>query len=88
MSGVGHGLKPFFWEMIFSRGAALIPFFVDTYIYIYIYTYIYTHIHTKIHTQENKNTSPIKKGGGGQKIKDCLNKNDSILGAAGQSSDG
>jgi hypothetical protein len=49
MSGVGHGLKPFFWEMIFSRGAALIPFFVDTYIYIYIYTYIYTqkYIHKK-----------------------------------------
>ncbi len=42
----------------------------------YIYSYIYTHIHTKIPTHKKKNTSPIKKGGGGKKIKDFLKKND------------
>ena len=50
---------------------AIYPYIsIYIYIYIYIYTHIYTHIHTKIPTHKKKNTSPIKKGGGGKKIKE------------------
>ena len=50
-------------------------------LYLYMYVHIYIHLHTYTHKNtytQKKNTSPIKKGGGGKKIKDCLNKNEKI----------
>ena len=52
--------------------------YIHIYLHIYTYqtkteeeeAYIYTHLHTKIPTHKKKNTSPIKKGGGGKKIKE------------------
>ena len=40
--------------------------------YTYTYTYIHTstHIYTQKYLHKKKNTSPIKKGGGGKKIKE------------------